>query len=148
MTTPGASRSGLEAFTWAYIAWSILPVIIAITFSFNAGRSRSTWQGFSLRWWWEDPTDSLFHDPALRSAIVQSLKLSFGHDVHRGALWDRCSPSRIDRWHRRPARFANFVMLFSFVMPEIIIGVSLFLLFRYLLQIVRAAWGPRRSCSG
>ena len=32
-----------------------LPVVIAVIFSFNAGRSRSTWQGFSLRWWTRRP---------------------------------------------------------------------------------------------
>jgi hypothetical protein len=41
----------LESITWLYLAWSILPVTIAIVFSFNQGRSRSSWQGFSLRWW-------------------------------------------------------------------------------------------------
>ncbi len=35
----------LATVTWGYLAWSILPVIIAIIFSFNAGRSRSSWQG-------------------------------------------------------------------------------------------------------
>ena len=40
--------------------------MIAVIFSFNAGRSRSAWQGFSLRWWTADPFDSLFHDPSLR----------------------------------------------------------------------------------
>ncbi len=33
----------LEAVTWAYLLWSIVPVVIAIVFSFNSGRSRSTW---------------------------------------------------------------------------------------------------------
>ena len=40
----------------------------------------------------------------------------------------------IDRWHGRPAAGANFIMLFSFVVPEIILGVSLFLMFTYLLK--------------
>ena len=40
----------------------------------------------------------------------------------------------IDRWHGRPARGANFTMLLSFVVPEIILGVSLFLLFTQLLK--------------
>ena len=42
----------------------------------------------------------------------------------------------IDRWHGRPARAANFAMLLSFVVPEIILGVSLFLLFTNLLKNV------------
>jgi spermidine/putrescine transport system permease protein len=40
----------------------------------------------------------------------------------------------IDRWHGRPARTANFTMLLSFVVPEIILGVSLYILFTNLLQ--------------
>ncbi len=40
----------------------------------------------------------------------------------------------IDRWHGRPARGANFTMLLSFVLPEIILGVSLFLVFTNLFE--------------
>lgn len=131
--SPWRRPVGLAAFTWGYLAWSILPVIIAIAFSFNAGRSRSTWQGFSFRWWWQDPTDSLFHDPALRAAIVQSLRLSIITmliAVPLGTLF----AIAIDRWHTKPARFANFGMLFSFVLPEIILGVALFFLFTNLFR--------------
>ena len=39
----------LQATTIGYLLWSMLPVVIAVIFSFNAGRSRSTWQGFGLR---------------------------------------------------------------------------------------------------
>ena len=39
----------LASFTALYVLWSMLPVAIAVLFSFNSGRSRSTWQGFSLR---------------------------------------------------------------------------------------------------
>ncbi len=37
-------------------------------------------------------------------------------------------------------------MLFSFVVPEIILGVSLFLTFSYLLKSLVPSWGPRRRC--
>ena len=66
----------LQAVTIGYLLWSLLPVVIAVIFSFNAGRSRSTWQGFSMRWWTGDPFDSLFHDPALRTAMLQTFRLS------------------------------------------------------------------------
>ena len=42
----------------------------------------------------------------------------------------------IDRWRGRPAATANFAMLFSFVVPEIILGVALYLLFTNLLKSV------------
>ena len=53
----------LETLTWLYLTWSIIPVFIAVVFSFNAGRSRSVWQGFSLRWYFTDPVASVWHDP-------------------------------------------------------------------------------------
>ena len=37
----------LIAITVGYLLWSLLPVLIAVLYSFNAGRSRTTWQGFS-----------------------------------------------------------------------------------------------------
>jgi spermidine/putrescine transport system permease protein len=123
----------LRAITWGYLAWSIVPVVIAIAFSFNAGRSRSTWQGFSLRWWYQDPFDSLWTDPGLRSAMSQTFRLSLLTvlvAVPLGTLF----AIGIDRWRGRPATTANFFMLFSFVSPEIILGVSLFLLFTNLLD--------------
>ncbi len=125
----------LKAITWGYIAWSILPVVIAIIFSFNSGRSRSTWQGFSMRWWYQDPFDSLWTNPALRQAMVQTFKLSILTVLIAVPLGTAFAIG-IDRWRGRPASTANFFMLFSFVMPEIILGTSLFLLFTSLLDNV------------
>ncbi len=118
----------LQAVTIGYLLWSLVPVAIAILFSFNSGRSRSTWQGFSLRWWTADPFDSLFHDPALRTAMLQTFKLS-AITVLIAVPMGTAFAIGIDRWHGRPARSANFSMLLSFVVPEIILGVALFLLF-------------------
>jgi spermidine/putrescine transport system permease protein len=125
----------LQAITWGYLLWSIVPVIIAVIFSFNAGRSRSTWQGFSMRWWYQDPFDSLWHDPTLRTAMAQTFKLSL-LTVLLAVPLGTAFAIGIDRWHGRPAAGANFVMLFSFVVPEIILGVSLFLMFTNLFDNV------------
>ena len=108
-------------------------MVIAVIFSFNDGRSRISWQGFSSRWWTEDPTDSLLHDAAMRQAMTQTYKLAFITvlvAVPLGTLF----AIGIDRWHGRPARTANFTMLLSFVVPEMILGVSLYILFTNLFQ--------------
>jgi spermidine/putrescine transport system permease protein len=34
----------LVGVTVAYLVWSLLPVAIAVLYSFNEGRSRSAWQ--------------------------------------------------------------------------------------------------------
>lgn len=123
----------LQGVTIGYLLWSLLPVVIAVIFSFNAGRSRISWQGFSLRWWTQDPTDSLLRDEAMRSAMAQTYKLAIITvlvAVPLGTLF----AIGIDRWHGRPARTANFTMLLSFVVPEIILGVSLYILFTNLLK--------------
>ena len=66
----------LALFTVLYLVWSIVPILIAIRFSFNEGRSRSTAQGWSLRWYYEDADLSVWHDPDLRVALFQSLRLA------------------------------------------------------------------------
>jgi spermidine/putrescine transport system permease protein len=125
----------LEAITWTYLAWSLVPVLIAVMISFNSGRSRSAMQGVSFRWWWGDPTDSLWHDPDLHNAIFQTLRLSIGTmliAVPLGVLF----AVGLDRWRGRVATGANFLMLLSFVMPEIIIGIAMFFVLTYLLKFV------------
>ena len=80
-----------------------------------------------------DPTDSLLHDAAMRTAMAQTYKLAMMTvlvAVPLGTLF----AIGIDRWHGRPARTANFTMLLSFVVPEIILGVSLYIPFTNLLQ--------------
>jgi len=125
----------LEGFTWVYIAWSILPVLIAVLFSFNAGRSRSTWQGFSLRWYYQDPVLSVWHDPTLRAALFQTLKLATLTTLVAVPIGVAFAIG-IDRWHKRPAGFWNFQMLLSFVLPELIIGFTLLQVFTNLLTVV------------
>ena len=67
----------LEGFTWLYLIWSLVPIAIAILFSFNKGKSQATWQGFSWRWYFTDPVNSVLHNPQLHSAVIQTLRLSF-----------------------------------------------------------------------
>jgi spermidine/putrescine transport system permease protein len=114
----------LVAVTVAYLAWSLLPVLIAVAFSFNAGRSRTTWQGFSFRWYWGDATKSVWHDAALHTALFQTLKLGLITTlitIPIGVLF----AIGIDRWRGRIPAGANMLMLVSFVVPEILLAVSL-----------------------
>jgi len=126
----------LATVTWSYLAWSILPVVIAIMISFNAGRSNSQLQTFGLRWWFHDPDgQSLFQDPELRRAIMQTYLLSFGTMLIAVPIGVAFAIG-IDRWRGRVATTGNFAMLLTFVMPEIIIGVSMLLVIQYALKFV------------
>jgi spermidine/putrescine transport system permease protein len=135
LRNPWSRPRFLPAFTAMYLVWSLAPVALAVLFSFNSGRSRSTWQGFSLRWYTGDPDLSVLHDPSLRTALSQSLKLAtltMLISVPLGVAF----AIGLDRWKGRTATGANFLMLFSFVTPELIMGVSLFLVFVKLFTLV------------
>jgi spermidine/putrescine transport system permease protein len=125
----------LTVFTWMYIIWCIVPVLIAVQFGFNDGRSRTAWQGFSFRWYFEDPDLSVWNDPSLRQALYQSLKLAVGTMLVATPLGVALAIG-LARWRGRAAKPANFLMLFPLITPEIVMGVSLFLVFVYLFQVI------------
>jgi spermidine/putrescine transport system permease protein len=125
---PWARARFLWVIAIAYVAWTLLPALIAVAFSFNAGKAQTTWQGFSLTRWYVGDVNSVWQDEELRSALFQSLKLSILTVVIAVPLGVGFALA-LDRWRGRGSGTANFVMLFSFITPEIAIGVGLFLLF-------------------
>ncbi len=114
----------LVAVTVGYLLWSLLPVLVAVLYSFNAGRSRTVWQGFSFRWYWGDQTLSVWHDAALHNALLQTLELGLITTVITVPLGVLFALG-IDRWRGRLPSGANFLMLLSFVLPEVLLAVSL-----------------------
>jgi spermidine/putrescine transport system permease protein len=142
LTDPWRRPRLLESLVWAYLAWSILPVVLAVWFSFNAGRSRSSWQGFSLRWYWQDPVLSVWHDPDLHRALLHSLRLAVLTTLVAVPLGVAFAIG-LDRWRGRIAGAFNFQMLLSFVMPEIILAVALLFLVTNLLKVVPLGAGAQ-----
>jgi spermidine/putrescine transport system permease protein len=136
MINPWARPRFLTVFTWFYIIWCLIPVLIAVQFGFNDGRSRTAWQGFSLRWYFDDPDLSVWNDPSLRQALFQSLKLAVGTMLVATPLGVALAIG-LARWRGRAAKPANFLMLFPLITPEIVMGVALFLVFVYLFQVVQ-----------
>ena len=125
----------LEGFTWLYLVWSLVPIVIAVLFSFNNGKSQSTWQGFSWRWYFSDPVNSVWHDPQLHAAVIQTVRLSVLTTVIAVPLGVAFALG-INRWRGPvPATF-NFVMILSYVIPELIFGVSMFFVFTTLFSSV------------
>ena len=105
-------------------------------FSFNKGASQATWQGFSTKWYVGSQVTSVLHNPSLHHAVIQTLIL--------GALTTLiCVPIGvgfaigIDRWRARTANGLNFVMIFSFVIPELLLAVALFLLVTQALTFIK-----------
>jgi spermidine/putrescine transport system permease protein len=114
----------LALVTVAYLIWSLLPVLVAVLFSFNNGKSRTVWQGFSLRWYYGDPVRSVWHDASLHTALTHTLWLGLLATLVTVPLGVAFALG-IDRWRGRLPSGASFTMLLSFVLPETLMAVAL-----------------------
>lgn len=135
LANPWGRPRFLVLVTLAYMAWSLVPILLAVRFAFNEGRSRSTAQGWSMRWFWGDADLSVWHDPALREALFQSLKLAslamaiavpIGVGLAIG----------LTRWRGRAVGPARGLAVLPLVFPEIVMATSLFLVFTQLFHFV------------
>ncbi len=116
----------LAFFTGMYVLWSLVPVVIAVLFSFNSGRSRSTWQGFSFRWYWGDKFSSVWHDLQYRTDLRNSLVLAALTILIATPIGVGLAIG-LTRWRSRPAQVANGVLLLPLITPELVVGTALFL---------------------
>ena len=118
----------LEGFVWLYLIWSLVPIAIAVLFSFNRGKSQATWQGFSWRWYFSDPVNSVLHNPQLHAAVIQTVRLSVLTTLIAVPLGVAFALG-INRWRGATSASFNFLMILSFVIPELIFGVAMFFVF-------------------
>ena len=142
--SPGAPGAGsanpwgrprfLIVFTWAYMLWAIVPVLIAVQYSFNNSRSRTIWAGFSTRWYISDP-NSVINDPDLRPR-ARAEPQARGADVVIATPIGVLLALGLARWRGRGSGVSNFIMLFPLVTPEIVMGVSLLLVFTNLFTFI------------
>ncbi len=122
--TRAFSAPFLAAITGLYLVWSLAPVLIAVLFSFNAGRSRTNWQGFSLRWYAGDPLRSVWSDPSLQQAVLHTFRLGIIVTLITVPLGVLLALG-LDRWRGPLPATSNFLVLLSFVLPEVLLAVSL-----------------------
>jgi spermidine/putrescine transport system permease protein len=119
----GSGGRVLRWWTWGYILWMLLPVVLAVAFSFNAGRSRSVWQGASLRWYASNA--SVFKDDTLRSALGQTLRLAALTTVITVPLGLGLAMG-LTRWTRWKRSASSVLVLVPLAIPEIALAVGLF----------------------
>jgi len=108
-----------------------VPIASVVVYSFNASRLVTVWAGFSTHWYGE-----LFRNEAIKGAALISLEVAV--TAASGALvLGTLAGYALQRYRRFRGR-ALFGMLASapLVMPEVIIGLSLLLLFVALEQAI------------
>jgi putrescine transport system permease protein len=120
-------RKGLGPFTIttlvAGFAFLYLPILLLVIYSFNDSRLVTVWGGFSTRWYSE-----LFHNQALLEAAWVTLRVAFVSATLATILGTMAAISLTRFRFRSRTLFAG--MLYApLVMPEVITGLSLLLLF-------------------
>lgn len=108
----------------AGLAFLYLPILILIIFSFNESRLVTVWGGFSTRWY-----GALFANEALLAAARLSLVIAFVSATIATILGTLAALALV-RFGRFRGRLGLAAMLGApLIMPEVIIGLSLLLLF-------------------
>jgi len=105
-------------------AFLYLPMLILIIYSFNGGRNVAIWAGFSTKWYGE-----LFRDQAFLDAAWVTLRVGLMSST-LATILGTMAAYVIVRGGRFKGRTVMSGMLYApIVMPEVITGLSLLLLF-------------------
>lgn len=106
------------------LAFLYLPIVILVTYSFNASRLVTVWGGWSTRWYTE-----FFNDRAMLDAAWMSLRVGVV-SATLATLLGTLAAIALTRGAGFRGRTLMSGMLYApLVMPEVITGLSLLLLF-------------------
>ena len=119
---------GVSCFNIASLALGFaflyLPILILVIYSFNASRLVTVWGGWSLRWYHE-----FFNDDAMIGAAWMSLRVA-ATSATIATLLGALAAVALSRGESFRGRTLFSGMLYApLVMPEVITGLSLLLLF-------------------
>ena len=129
LTGPRLQTCFFGAWTAVVFAFLYIPIALLVVFSFNSSRLNIRWEGFSTKWY-----EALFANRTLIEAFQNSLIVACATTVLATLL------GTIGAWmlyrYRFPFQRAIGLLIFiPMVMPEVLMGVSLLVLFVQLLNI-------------
>src|SRR5215216_921571 len=133
MTRRRASWFNITSLTFG-LAFLYLPIVVLVIYSFNASRLVTVWGGWSTRWYVE-----LLNNDAMLEAAWTSLRIAFV-SATLATLLGTFAALALVRMGRFRGRLPFSAMTYApLVMPEVIPGLSLLLLF-VALDIDRGFW--------
>ncbi len=116
------------------LAFLYLPIVILVIYSFNASRLVTIWGGWSLEWY-----RVLLNDDAMLQAASISLRVA-ALSASAATVLGTCAAIALARLARFRGRLLFSGMVYApLVMPEVITGLSLLLLF-VALDVNRGFW--------
>jgi len=126
MTRP--ALFAIVAFGYAFL---YIPVMLLVVYSFNASKLVTVWGGFSLKWYGE-----LLGNESLLNAAWLSLRIATINATF-AVLFGTLAAFALNRYRRFRGRTGFELLLTApLVMPDVIIGLSLLLLFVSMQQLL------------
>ena len=125
----------LSAYTWAFLVFMFLPLLLMILSSFNdtSPPSVTEWQGFTTKWYaffWM-PEETLRADPVLRALDRGRFVSCFGNSLYVAAMVVPLSlmlglagAVLLTRWRSRANSALWWVLLSPMLAPGIVLGLS------------------------
>ena len=127
--------------TWMLVlgmAFLYIPMILLIIYSFNYSKLVPVWGGWSLRWYGE-----LFRSPEVWDAVLLSLKVGVVNATFATALGTLAGLAMVRFGRFRGRTLMGGMLAAPLVMPEVITGLSLLMLFITLQDII--GWPVERG---
>ena len=113
----------LAAWTAVVFVFFYLPIVILIMFSFNESRLNIVWTGFTLDWYAALWRNSVLVRAAKNSLIVATATTVLSVVLGTAGAW------LLNRYRYRGSSFLETLVFLPMIVPEVIIGVSLLILF-------------------
>ena len=127
--TRGGRLFGLWTAALAVYAFLYLPLAVVVIFSFNDSLLNAEWVGFTTRWYGQ-----LFENTEMLRAAANSLFIALAAATLATVLGSMAGIA-LQRWRSGFLRALPFLVLAPVAMPEILLGVSLLLFFRQVLDL-------------
>ena len=109
------------------LAFLYAPIIVLIVYSFNESRSRANWGGFTLKWYAE-----LFQDPNIINALITTLTIALLSSAIATIIGTIAAVGINSMKKGIKKRVVLGLTNIPVVSPDIVIGVSLMILFIYI----------------
>ena len=123
---------------WLGLLFIYLPMIIMVIYSFNASKLVTVWGGWSLKWYF-----GLLDNKQLIGSVFRSLEIAFYTAIAAVALGTVAAFVLTRIPHFRGRTLFGGMVTAPLVMPEVITGLSLLLLFVAMAQPV--GWPAERG---
>lgn len=115
-----------KIYTALVFAFLYIPIFVLIANSFNASKSRTVWTGFTLDWY-----SKLIHNETILSSLLNTLIVALAASV-AATILGTAAAIGIYNMRTLSRRIVMNISNLPLLNPEIVTGVSLMLLFKFM----------------